>query len=507
MKKQALLLSLIMLFALSATSMANFTQNFSGRVEVQAIMDENFEPALRAFSNITWSLSGNVSRQHIRLNAGLRSVSTQSGDRWQDLRRGSPADISRGVTPNFGFTYAQLEINGPFWEDGPSYRTRVGDITNIGAGYSQYIHSGYWNGLTIEGIEIGPVDVNYGYIFADKERTLHSNFRSAQPRFVEYLRVGDPVQYLAAKGSVGNLNYTVGTAQHHAATDFVVEASLRPSLTTSINGAYIVDGVYQKSAYWATARTNVSTINLNVEVQNVEDGYNPAFGNFARGDGAQVGYTGFPMHWGEDDVTDKTIMVLPYRNVDGYKISADTELWIFGPTLKGWYASRAYEDGADPETEVAAEFNTELATMDVTLATKVVTNRDTGSPVSTTTNSVKMNRSFGILDTTYTFSIERDDQETETINELNVTASQRADVFVFKGVNLSATANYKTSRPEGEQLRLSADARYTTPTGINLGVHYGNFGRETGYDAPSSIKDDFGVIKGFYFTAGTSISF
>src|SRR5690606_22007370 len=69
-----------------------------------------------------------------------------------------------------GIDKAWLETEGAYWHGGPSVRTRIGDVD---IDWDQYV--GYLEdkrGVTVEGIQVGPVTADAFYVWDEEHRPV-----------------------------------------------------------------------------------------------------------------------------------------------------------------------------------------------------------------------------------------------------------------------------------------------------------------------------------------------
>lgn len=223
-------------------------------------------------------------------------------------------------------------------------------------------------------------------------------------------------------------------------TDFAVSAKVTPIEGVSLSADFASDGAKEATGYKVGGElSTIADLTIGVSMWAMEKDFNPTYAK--RDDGKT---TAFP------DINDKA------NERKGFEVKADT-------TQAGFDLGVTYRNTSDSNDGNKAN-----------------------------SYELRVSRDFNGIKGSYKY------EDGDKKNSLHtVTVETTVDTPIASGVNLKGTVRL----PEGKDVEFAADATWTAPNGINLGLHYANYDREDGWGGrdvgPKGDADGF-VVRASY---------
>ena len=153
-----------------------------------------------------------------------------------------------------GIDKAWLEAEGAYWHGGPSVLTRIGDV-NIE--WDTYVgHLADKRGVTVEGVEVGPVTADAFYTWDGADRPVG----------------------LAARGTVEGVDLSGMVVKRGEESNFIVGAGLNVMPGMDVNAKLALDGERrQLYRVEATADNLIEGIKLTVGYRGADDAFDPMY--------------------------------------------------------------------------------------------------------------------------------------------------------------------------------------------------------------------------------------
>lgn len=525
MKRLSILLSLMLVLALSAGAAAQFT--LSGFVQMDATLrqkkvdtDDNGLPVYDG-----WEFYGQ-SRQHVRLTLGTRTSQSgtlklvlgfgnndqgsTSANTWYSWASDGNNPAAKAV--NLDLNSARIEATGPLWKEGQSLTTVLGRFT---PNYSPWVASssaknptknetqnmGY-NGVEIRTLQLGPLGVRAYYGIA------YNNGDFGQDRVFAVDVAGKLAGVDAQVTAVNREVVEKNAAERERVWDIAAVLSTKPVDGVELSGVVVVDGQGQGTAgdvlpdvkpkLGMKAEVKVTTIpnvTLTGSAYKYDLGFAPRYAQWAKGSGGY--YTQFT------------------TNRQGYKVGAETTQ--AGVTFDGSYANETDADGTAYEKQVIeAGAKTTIEGFD--LSARVTLTEETGKANATET-TFSIGKAISNVNLKYTGTLLNEEGADKTKAKHQISADTTVNLFFADNVKLSATVIHNSitdpskgsNKDKDENIILDKDgnviplygidASWKAPNGIDIVVGYANYNK-SGNNFVHEKEPD-----GFYIRATTQVNF
>lgn len=312
MKKIAMLLSAALVLSLGVPAFA--AVEVGGKVGTEFTLKKNDsdEWALNGETGVELETkisaeSGNPVKAVIQLTPWkLESGQFDDGEPVGEFGEGHPA---KGAV-EIGIDKAWLETEGAFWHGGPSVRTRIGDVN---VEWDTYVgHLADKRGVTVEGIEVGPVTADAFYTWDGDTRPMG----------------------LAARGTVEGVDLNGMIVKRADENNLMVGAGLEVMPGMDVSAKLALDGE-RRQLYRVEANADnlLEGIKLTVGYRGAHDAFAPMYTN----------------RWDGDDEV--------YDLLNGFNVAAETEQSGF--RIKGDY------DDPTGEANIAVSRDLHLAGFDI----------------------------------------------------------------------------------------------------------------------------------------------
>lgn len=250
--------------------------------------------------------------------------------------------------------------------------------------------------------------------------------------------------------------------------DFAVEATVTPVDGVSVTAEFAHDGKPEEdnNAYKVSGTlSTIDNLTLSASVWNTGAKFNPEFARWADGD---------------DDGEEFDHATKFTTDNSGYEVKVNTTQ--SGIDLGLTYKNEAKANGDDDVQTTEVSAGTSLADTNLKGTVTIKSNEDNPKFV------LEASRAFGGINGSYKLTREHDEKMTHEI-----AADTTVDTPVADGVKLEVKAKLL---PEGSDpaTELDADASWTAPNGIKLGLHYANYADgdfAEGFSARAEIEVTF----------------
>lgn len=419
MKKLAAILSAALVLSLAAPAFA--AVEFGGKLgtELELHRDANDEWAVRGRTGIELQTevkaegSGPL-RAVVELkpwefdNENIGFDDDEDAD--HELEGGFPIDWSSRDTPvEIGIEKAWIESVGSFWNGGPAVTTRLGDVEVEWDTYVGHLEDAA--GITVEGMEIGPVTGKAFYLWKRDQANVEQN----------------PLG-IAAEGHVEGVDLKGMLVRQNSENNISLSAAMDIMPGMNVSGQFALDAdnnrLYRLDA---KADSLIQGVTLTAGYRGADDTFAPFYTNRYDEDGEEV-----------------------YDLLTGFSIGAET-------VQSGIRLAADYDDPTK-ETNLSAE--TEIEGFKVAASTKLV-----DSEVEETELEVSRHFIVGAYDILGEYSaliVPGDDVE-HTLK-----ASTKTNMIPqLMGLGLSGEVVV-----QGGDITYKAGADYKAPNGLNLAAEY-----------------------------------
>lgn len=493
MKRITVLLSLVLVLALSMGAMAQF--KLSGQVGFDAYLrqkwddteeehgDLEFWAQGRSYARLAMSGSGQSGSLKLILGFGNNQAGRHQNDTnveaWIPWT-GEPFKKSEDVA--IKLDSAKIEATGALWKGGDSLTAIFG---RHNTGYSSWVgHSrvrntsntthrdAFRNSVEVKGLKLGPLTVSaaHGY----------SQVAGEEPSFIH------------ASGNFGGIdtkvtavNRQVIGALDDTVWDMAAELKMKPMADLDLSGAIALDGQGQgvsgnigteiapKIAFQADAKlTSIPSVTLTGSAWMAENGFAPRYAQ-----------------WDKDwkDYTDTKVgrPVAFQTNRQGFKVGAETTQ--SGVKLTGSFANETNvdKDNTDKwaETIIGAGASTSIEGFDLGADVTLTDRDDADVEMDEIKTVLSVGTKLADVNVKYTGTIEnkkKNDAGTETETdkfENKVTANVAYDLFFADNVKFDAAVIHTTETGEEDKLDYGVDASWKAPNGLNFVVGYATYNK------------------------------
>lgn len=450
MKKLAVVLSTVMVFAMVAPAVAAPSISISGNLNSQVTVDK----------------SGASGGSQFKLNLGL-----QAGDKTKAVMEFGPndqyqiADGNRIMIPfetnpsvfnalNLGIKKAYVQTTGAFWGNGPEITTTLGDI-NVNEG--QLVGDlGNRRGVKMEGIQMGPVSVEGFYAWpGGYSRMLNADDEHEFGQVVNPDLTTSWVKYgISNTDQVGgakvdlNLNKVqLGANVIKSSTadrpEYAVTGKVTPIDRLAIDGFYAADAA-NNNAY----RVNASVMNV-LPTVNLYAGYRGASTAFAPMYASRADVNGSGAVEEDDWATGK---LAAHDRRTGYNVGLET-------TQMGIHMRGDYDN---PKDQIKLAADTEKAGFKLAATTTLVSEKFDSAEFS-----VEKPMLLPGVDLTAKYTAEMDETSSLT-HEITATAKVNA-IPALKDVTLEGTVDLDHTAKVTD---YEASVKYLAPNGMELGLSH-----------------------------------
>jgi hypothetical protein len=458
-KLSVLVVSMLMVVVLASTASAQLSTNVSGRVGAAFLFTDNAG---------TWELSARghlyaalgISAGNAEASVTLSNVATigggiDSSSNWQSFI-GNPY----GAEVNFTLkiTSAKLSFNGAWWKDGPELKTVIGkhNVT-----YSPWIAKGVGtNGIEITGLQAGDFAIKGYHGWTASDQITAVNMKGEVADFVidaTAIQYNDTPQYRA---------------------DYAVSAQFKGIEGVTVDATVAGDAALGMSKPGFKANVAVTAINnfeINGSVWNIPQNFEPNY----RDTSNSKPY--------DPDTRGASLSVKTTQK----DITLNGGITLNGKPSDINYSQRVISAGAKTSFEgVALEANVKI------------TDPAEGSPDMKTETTLKASTAVSGINMSWEGKLSKTGANPMTMKN-TFKLSNTFDTTIADGVALSAQVVM-----EGGNFNFGADLDWTAPNGVNLGLHFANYNRNSKHNGiPFNVPDTVAGIDGFYLTATKVVSF
>lgn len=447
MKKLAVVLSTVMVFAMVAPAVAAPSISLSGNLNSQVTVDK----------------SGASAGSQFKLNLGL-----QAGDKTKAVmefgpndqysivdgsRTGIPFDTTPSVLSplSLGIKKAYVQTTGPFWGNGPEITTTLGDIS-VNEG-QQVGDLGNRRGVKMEGIQLGPVSVEGFYAWpGGYSRMMNADdqhefaFDAIQNKWVKYgVSNTDQVGGVKADLNLNKVQLGANVIKSNAADrpEYAVTGKVTPIDRLAIDGFYAADAA-NNNAY----RVNASVMNV-LPTVNLYAGYRGGSSAFAPMYASRADVNGSGAIE-EDDWATGALAATDRKT--GYNVGVET-------TQMGIHMRGDYDN---PKDKIKLAADTEKAGFKLAATTTLVSEKFDSAEFSMEKPVILPG-----VDLTAKYTADMDATSNLT-HEITATAKVNA-IPQLKDVTLEGTVDLDHTAKVTD---YKASVKYLAPNGIELGLSH-----------------------------------
>lgn len=482
MKKLSILLSLVLVLALSTSAFAALSTNITGYVEMDVTYKrdlKNKDDLKKPVNEIPYRLSARTkARVQLTMSAGSASnanprvtVTLKTADNHQSGWLKFDTDFAKAGTMPFEMTAWNLVATGPLWKDGPSLTTTLGDVVRDWNKYTAWQLGP--NIIEVAGLKVGQLNVTglYSWNRADSRYNKKAGTNTGA------LRVQGTLNQITLDATVTNVGPQVPTATDKRHNNFYVDAKVTPTTGVDLRGIVAYDGENQGLSYKAEATVKtIPNLTLTGLVRGTDTKFNPQHTET---------HADHRVWWSDEQY---------------YKVTAETTQ--AGVTLSGSYALKSKYNGADPVNTVEVKASTTIDNAlpaPLTVGGTVTFTMPEGG--NTTTKTV-IDASTTLVETklTYKGTIETDKP---VKNEL--TAERTLNLPFADNVKVNGKVTYQPDGTDADNdpdtFDYGIDAAWQLPNGLDIWVGYANYNK-SGDDWVNEKGPD-----GFYIRVHRRISF
>ena len=331
---------------------------------------------------------------------------------------------------------AYIESDGPYWKNGPSVTTRLGDLD---LEYSPYIlDSEVIEGMSLSNIEIGSVDLGGFYGWHNQKAVygakIGTNFSMARVDG-SFVKIGeDELDYLA-------------------------------QVVFSPNEKVIVDGLYA-----GQTNTDASAIRLNGEIALPKDitllaGYKKTDSDFDP----------YYRNLKKDNPVDGE------QGTAAVNVGLEKSFGIFDLSLNGELSGDDNDGKVDDYRAIGVGAKTQIADLDLSAGYEISRDVKAEQTNHKTTFGVAVTEKEIVPEVMLTASYDATLNNADFKNMRHVLKAElSSDIELLKGVTVSGTIDTEPGVNEetGENYpRYEAKVNYSAPNGVNLGYLYNDLGK------------------------------
>jgi hypothetical protein len=459
-KLSVLVVSMLMVVVLAATASAQLSTNVSGRVGAAFLFTDNAG---------TWELSA---RGHLQASLGIKAGNAEasvslnnvasfgggidSAGNWQSFI-GNPYGASSPFT--LAITGAKIFLAGAWWKNGPELNTVIGkhNVT-----YSPWIAKGVGtNGIEITGLTAGDFAIKAYHGWTSSDQITAVNMKGQVADFVidaTAIQYNDTPQYRA---------------------DYAVNAQFKGIDGVSVDATIAGDAALgmSKPGFKANvAVTSIQNFEINGSVWGIPANFEPNY----RDTSSSRPY--------DPDTKGASLSVKTAQK----DITLNGGITFNGKPSDPNYSQRVISAGAKTSFEgINLEANV-----------KVTNPVSAGSTDIKTETTLKASTAISGINLSWEGNMSKTGNAAMTMKN-TVKLSSTFDTPIADGVALNAQMII-----EGGQYKFGADLDWAAPNGVNLGLHFANYNRNSKHNnIPFDVPDTNAGIDGFYMTATKVVTF
>lgn len=439
MKRLTVVLSVLLVFIMSAGALAALSTDIKGFVEMDLTYmtddpddaDEPYYLRARGRGRATLSMSSGSSGNP-KVTIGMKSADT--GDMKDDTWINFTAPLSRTSNMPFNIESMRLEATGAYWKNGPSLKTSIGTYN---VNWNQYTaHRLGRNLIRIQNAAIGPVKLEGIYAWTQSE----SRYNKVAGYTAALRATGklDPVNFDVTVTNAGS-NQTDSDLRH---TNYTFQVDAAPVNGLDLSGVVSLDGDNDGMLYKVEAKlSSIDNLTLTGLVGVTDDKYNPSH---------------------TETHNDHRIW---WRDETRYAIDAETVQ--AGVKLSGGLELKGKHSVDETDTIIRAAASTTIEGFDLGVELEQTAHHDDTASNETI---LKAGKKFGNVDFTYKGTMETDrDTVKDMINEFEV--KTKVNTLIADNISLKAKAILEGD----EDAKYGAIAEWRLPNGLDAFVGYANF--------------------------------